>query len=90
TMKAEIILLCVIIFGMEMIQIMTGGRSQTCLCNGKLFKEIRLKRIQDLKVFTETVYCLRIEIVVTDKKTGEKLCLNPNAKQGKIILQKLG
>ncbi|KAL4623268.1 permeability factor 2 [Arapaima gigas] len=90
-MNPEMILLLVIISAVEVAQssVPTRSRSETCLCSGKPLKIIKATRIQAVTIFAKSVLCLRVEILVTDRKTGKKLCLDPNAKQGKKILQKL-
>ncbi|XP_013983422.1 C-X-C motif chemokine 10 isoform X1 [Salmo salar] len=83
---ATLILLCVTVFGAGFAQF-PGGRSEKCLCRGKLIQSVRIKRIQKLEVYPNSVFCAKTEIIAT-MKNGKKKCLNPEGKLGKRFLMR--
>uniref|UniRef100_A0A8C8HCI7 Chemokine interleukin-8-like domain-containing protein n=1 Tax=Oncorhynchus tshawytscha TaxID=74940 RepID=A0A8C8HCI7_ONCTS len=83
---ATLILFCVTVFGAGLAQ-SPGGRSEKCLCRGKLMQSVRIKRIQKLEVYSNTVFCAKTELIAT-MKNGKKKCLNPEGKLGKRFLMR--
>ncbi|XP_071219154.1 permeability factor 2-like [Salvelinus alpinus] len=83
---ATFILLCVTVFGAGLAH-SPGGRSEKCLCRGKLLQSVMIKRIQKLEVYPNSVFCAKTEMIAT-MKNGKKKCLNPEAKLGKRFLMR--
>lgn len=66
-----------------------GGTSEKCVCHGKPAVIVRAKRMEKIEVFPPTVFCGKIELIVT-LKTGIQKCLDTEGKQGKRLLRRIG
>nr|ANO81544.1 chemokine ligand 10 [Plecoglossus altivelis] len=65
-----------------------GGGSEKCLCKGKLLNTSRHKPIQfEPVVYPKTIFCMKIEIIVT-LKAGMQRCLDPNSWHGRRIISR--
>ncbi|KAL6465574.1 hypothetical protein MHYP_G00257070 [Metynnis hypsauchen] len=89
TMKTTtVILLFLVIFGMTatLCAGRIGGQGERCLCRGKIQKRVRFQNINMIEPFSPTASCSKTEILIS-LKSGRRVCLDPNAKQGKKILK---
>ncbi|KAG5841125.1 hypothetical protein ANANG_G00196270 [Anguilla anguilla] len=60
--------------------------TERCICTGNPREHVYLKRVKTIETFPASTFCSKIEILVTLKKTGKKLCLDPLGRQGKMFL----
>ncbi|XP_036454955.1 C-X-C motif chemokine 11-like [Colossoma macropomum] len=87
-MKATtLILLFLVIFGLTAMLCAgrVGGQGERCLCRGKIQKRVRLQNVQKIEKFYPSPSCSKTEIVISLKR-GKTVCLDPDARQGKNIL----
>ncbi|KAL7836548.1 hypothetical protein AOLI_G00278320 [Acnodon oligacanthus] len=83
-----LILLFLVIFGMTatLCAGRVGGQGERCLCRGKIQKRVSLRSVKTIETFYPTASCLKTEILIS-LKSGRRVCLDPDAKQGKNILK---
>ncbi|XP_076854730.1 C-X-C motif chemokine 10-like [Brachyhypopomus gauderio] len=85
---ATLTLVFLIIFGVTATLCAgVGGPVQRCLCAGVLLPRVKRQNIGKMEVFLSSPSCPKTEIVTTLKRTGQKLCLDPDGKQGQMILK---
>ncbi|XP_008325365.1 C-X-C motif chemokine 10-like [Cynoglossus semilaevis] len=58
--------------------------NENCLCNRVRNTLIKSEGVRDIQIYPPTVFCSKMEIVVTSNK-GRRFCLDPN----KITVQTL-
>ncbi|KAG7481353.1 hypothetical protein MATL_G00065790 [Megalops atlanticus] len=78
------------VFGLVIVTHCAGlrnGGTERCICKGNPLKSMRPKRMQNIEVFPASASCAKIEIIVTRRKTGRKVCLDPKGEQGERILR---
>ncbi|KAJ7988292.1 hypothetical protein DPEC_G00322060 [Dallia pectoralis] len=56
-----------------------GGRSEKCLCKGKPLQFVRMILIKEIKQYSKSGFCGKIEVIAI-MKNGEKKCLDPEGK----------
>ncbi|KAJ8285330.1 hypothetical protein GJAV_G00025610 [Gymnothorax javanicus] len=86
--SATLTFLCVVVFAAGVIH--SAGRvlgTERCLCGGETVKRVRPEHMLSIRTYPASIYCSKLEIVVTLKQIGKKLCLDPRGKQGKMILK---
>ncbi|XP_033488510.1 C-X-C motif chemokine 10-like [Epinephelus lanceolatus] len=69
----------VFLFLAVMVCISEAQLSAQCLCQRVRNKIILVSDMQDINIYQPTVFCDRVEIVVTNN-SGLRYCLNPNLK----------
>ncbi|KAM4555796.1 C-X-C motif chemokine 10-like [Odontesthes bonariensis] len=65
-----------------------GEAGQQCLCQRVRNRMILRSEIKDVQIYQATVFCDRVEIVITNKN-GLRYCLNPELKAVKKILTEM-
>lgn len=63
-----------------------GGR---CLCIGPGVKAVKAANIEAISVIFPSNYCNKTEVIITLKARKGQRCLNPQSKQGSIIIKKV-
>ncbi|XP_047674677.1 chemokine (C-X-C motif) ligand 20 [Tachysurus fulvidraco] len=85
---ATLSLVFFIFFGVtaELCEGRIGGATERCLCpKTALQKRIKPALLQWVNILPPSASCSHTDIIIT-LKTGRKLCLDPNGKQGMGIL----
>ncbi|XP_072520940.1 chemokine (C-X-C motif) ligand 20 [Salminus brasiliensis] len=87
-MQAMTAILFLVIFGMTatLCAGRVGGQGERCLCKGRLLKRVRPKVVETFQPFYPSASCSKTEILIK-LKIGKHVCLDPNGKQGKRMLQ---
>ncbi|XP_072480222.1 C-X-C motif chemokine 11 isoform X2 [Notamacropus eugenii] len=63
-------------------------RKNRCLCRGPMVNAVNLRNVKNVSIIFPSNSCDKNEIVITPIKDGNKMCLNPESKQGKFILKR--
>uniref|UniRef100_A0A1A8DU40 Chemokine interleukin-8-like domain-containing protein n=1 Tax=Nothobranchius kadleci TaxID=1051664 RepID=A0A1A8DU40_NOTKA len=79
----KVLLLLAILACISKAQINEPG--QNCLCQRVRNGTISRTKIKDIQIYHATVFCSKVEIVVTNKN-GYRYCLNPDGENVKNIL----
>ncbi|XP_017307331.1 C-X-C motif chemokine 9 [Ictalurus punctatus] len=86
---ATLSLVFLIIFGVTLMfcEGRIGGATERCSCQKtKLQKSIMPELVDRIEVFHPSASCSYTDIIITSKR-GRKFCLDPNGKQGNVILR---
>ncbi|AWP12165.1 Interleukin-8 like protein [Scophthalmus maximus] len=60
---------------------------QNCLCRN-VRNDITKSNVKDIQIYPATIFCDRVEIVVT-ASSGLRYCLNPRVKKVRALLAKI-
>ncbi|XP_033861595.2 C-X-C motif chemokine 11-1-like [Acipenser ruthenus] len=88
-MKITAVALCALLLLVAITEGRIVSSGQKCLCIGKGLNFIKTKLIRNIQVFQKSITCDQVEIIATFKKTGKQVCLKPNSKRVKKILDRL-
>ncbi|XP_053466605.1 C-X-C motif chemokine 9-like [Ictalurus furcatus] len=86
---ATLSLVFLIIFGVTLMfcEGRIGGATERCSCQKtKLQKSVKPELVDRIEVFHPSASCSYTDIIITSKR-GRKFCLDPNGKQGSVILR---
>ncbi|XP_041846556.1 interleukin-8-like [Melanotaenia boesemani] len=61
---------------------------QQCLCQRVRNRMDKRSEIKDIQIYQATVFCRKVEIVITNKK-GLRYCLNPALQPVKMIVTRM-
>ncbi|MBN3315640.1 IL8 protein, partial [Atractosteus spatula] len=65
-----------------------AGEAFRCQCLKTVSQFINPKRLVDIDIINSGVHCKRVEVIVT-LKSGHKVCVDPEAKWVKMIIERL-
>ncbi|XP_027710428.1 C-X-C motif chemokine 11 [Vombatus ursinus] len=64
-------------------------RGSRCLCRSSTVQSVNPANIKKVSIFFPSGSCDKKEIIITLKSGLAQTCLNPESKQGKLILKKI-
>ncbi|KAJ8404530.1 hypothetical protein AAFF_G00337970 [Aldrovandia affinis] len=82
---AFILLVCLLSVDVKGMAITSKGR---CNCMDAGVNFIKPKQIEKIEVYSPSLSCQKMEIIVTLKKSGEQRCLNPESWFAKNFIRK--
>ncbi|XP_036619474.1 C-X-C motif chemokine 11 [Trichosurus vulpecula] len=88
SLKVLAILLAILLYSTDVHGFLRlrGGR---CLCRGSTVNSVNLANIKKLSIFFPSGSCDKKELIITLKRSGDQMCLNPESKQGKFLLKRV-
>ncbi|KAG9355135.1 hypothetical protein JZ751_001848 [Albula glossodonta] len=88
---ARLLFLCLTVFGVVVTYCAAQMKStERCSCLKKQLRRVHVRRMQAIEVFSASPWCSKIEIIATVKRTGVKLCIDPDGMQGRTLLENQG
>ncbi|XP_020844113.1 C-X-C motif chemokine 11 [Phascolarctos cinereus] len=64
-------------------------RGSRCLCRSSRVESVNPENIKKVSIIFPSGSCDKKEIIVTLKRGMAQMCLNPESKQGKLILKRI-
>ncbi|KAM3940909.1 C-X-C motif chemokine 11-like [Leptodactylus fuscus] len=85
--RSVIVVLCSLILLQTCVQSMSLVGKRRCLCKGQGANNVDLKQINRFEVYAPSGKCEKMEVVVKFKHGKRPMCLNPDTKLVKTLIE---